>query len=278
MEKREFERQQAIERSIIKKYEKTIWHRFIGACKDYKLIEAGDKIAVCISGGKDSFLLAKCMQQLKKHSDVPFELEFISMNPGYKPENNALIMHNAQLMGIPLHVFDSDIFASVDNVQKNPCYLCARMRRGYLYKNAQMLGCNKIALGHHFDDVIETTLMSMLWGAEIKTMPPKLKSQNYEGMQLIRPLYLVREEDIISWRKYNDLTFLACACRMTERNPEKENAGARAATKRLLHTLRDANPQVDVRIFRSMENVNLNTVLGYTKDGVKHSFLEEFEQ
>ncbi|NCC06560.1 MAG: tRNA 2-thiocytidine biosynthesis protein TtcA [Clostridia bacterium] len=276
MEKREFERQTAIERSIIKKYEKTIWQRFIGACKDYKLIEAGDKIAVCISGGKDSFLLAKCMQQLKKHSDVPFELEFICMDPGYKPENRDLIIQNAQQMGIPLHVFDSEIFASVDNIDKNPCYLCARMRRGYLYKNAQMLGCNKIALGHHFDDVIETTLMSMLWGAEIKTMPPKLKSQNYSGMQLIRPLYLVREEDVISWRKYNDLTFLACACRMTERNPAKENAGARAATKRLLKQLRLENPQVDVRIFRSMENVNLNTVLGYTKDGEKHSFLEGF--
>lgn len=272
--------QLAVERSILKKYKKTIWHRFIGACKDYALIAPGDVIAVCISGGKDSFLLAKCMQQLQRHSDVPFALHFLCMDPGYCPENRALIAKNAAALGLNLHIFDTNIFDMVADPALNaqsPCYLCARMRRGYLYKNAQLLGCNKIALGHHFDDMIETGLMNMLWGAEIKTMLPKLHSTNYAGMELIRPLYLVREADILAWVRYNDLHFLQCACRFTERDPAHENAGARKATKTLLTQLRAQNPQADYNIFRSLHNVNLNMLPGYSKDGVRHSYLESYE-
>ena len=276
MEK-EFSQQVAIERSIIKKYKKTIWNRFIGGCKDYKLIAAGDVIGVCISGGKDSFLLAKCMQQLQKHSEVPFSLRFLCMDPGYRPENRALILENAAKMGLDLHIFNTDIFDTVADMEHSPCYLCARMRRGHLYKNAQSLGCNKIALGHHFDDAIETTLMSMLWGAEVKTMLPKLPSTNFEGMQLIRPLYLVREADILAWVRYNELRFLQCACRFTERDPESENTGARKATKALIAQLRVQNPQADYNIFRSMHNVNLNMALGWQQNGQTHSFLEQFE-
>lgn len=267
-----------IERSIIKKYQKPIWHRFIGACKDYKLIEAGDKIAVCVSGGKDSFLLAKCMQQLQKYSDVPFELAFLCMDPGYRAENRALIEQNAEKMGIPLTIFKTDIFDTVVEIERSPCYLCARMRRGHLYKNAQSLGCNKIALGHHFDDVIETALMSMLWGAEVKTMMPKLHSTNYAGMELIRPLYLVRETDILAWKRYNSLEFLQCACRFTERQTDAQaSGGARAETKALIASLRKSNAQADVNLFRSLHNVNLNMLPGYSKNGVKHSFLEEYD-
>lgn len=270
--------QMGIERSILKKYQKSIWHRFIGGCKDYQLIAAGDKIAVCISGGKDSFLLAKCMQQLQKHSDVPFELAFLCMDPGYRPENRALIEKNAAQMGIPLTIFDTNIFDTVVEIERSPCYLCARMRRGHLYKNAQNLGCNKIALGHHFDDVIETALMSMLWGAEVKTMMPKLHSTNYAGMELIRPLYLVREADIIAWKRYNALAFLQCACRFTEREAAPQgDYGARAQTKELIASLRKINPQADVNLFRSLHNVNLNTLPGYSKNGVNHSFLEEYD-
>lgn len=270
-----------IERSIIKKYQKPIWHRFIGGCKDYRLIGAGDRIAVCVSGGKDSFLLANCMRQLQKHSDVPFALEFLCMDPGYRPENRAQIERNAAQMALPLRFFETDIFDAVADVEQSPCYLCARMRRGYLYKNAAALGCNKIALGHHFDDVIETTLMSMLWGAEVKTMMPKLHSTNYPGMELIRPLYLVREADIAAWARYNGLSFLQCACRFTEREADGGAAangeqGARAQTKALIAALRKANPQADVNLFRSMHSVNLNMALGWTKDGRAHSFLDEY--
>ena len=266
-----------IERSIIKKYKKPIWHRFIGACKDYQLVNAGDRIAVCISGGKDSFLLAKCMQQLQKHSDVPFELEFLCMDPGYRPENRAMIERNAALMNMPLHIFETEIFDTVAGIEKSPCYLCARMRRGYLYKNAAALGCNKIALGHHFDDVIETTLMSMLWGAEVKTMMPKLHSTNYPGMELIRPLYLVREADILAWKRYNGLAFLQCACRFTEREEHEKEPGAREQTKALIAALRKMEPQADINLFRSMHNVNLNMTPGWTKDGVAHSFLDAYD-
>ncbi len=271
------EKRVEIERSIIKKYRKPIWHRFVGGCKDYDLIRAGDKIAVCISGGKDSFLLAKCMQQLQKHSDVPFELEFLCMDPGYRPENRAMIEQNAEIMGIPLHIFETQIFDTVVNIEQSPCYLCARMRRGYLYKNAQELGCNKIALGHHFDDIVETTLMSILWGAEVKTMMPKLHSTNYAGMELIRPLCLVRETDILAWKRYNNLTFLQCACRFTERETQEEMRGARSETKALIAQLRRTNPQADINIFHSMRNINLNMALGWTYNGKAHSFLDEYD-
>lgn len=269
--------QVAVERSIIKKYKKTIWNRFIGGCKDYALITAGDCIGVCISGGKDSFLLAKCMQQLQKYSEIPFTVKFLCMDPGYRPENRALIEENAAQLGIPLHVFETDIFETVSHMEQSPCYLCARMRRGHLYKNAQQLGCNKIALGHHFDDMIETGLMSMLWGAEVRTMLPKLHSTNYAGMELIRPLYLVREADIVAWVRYNGLRFLQCACHFTERDPAHENAGARKATKALIAQLRTQNPQADYNLFRSLHSVNLNMIPGFTRDGVRHSYLESYD-
>ncbi len=266
-----------VQNRIIKKYKKTIWHRFIGGCKDYELIKAGDKIAVCISGGKDSFLLAKCMQQLQKHSDVPFELEFLCMNPGYNSENMAQIEKNAKQLCINLHVFNTDIFKTVDNMQKSACYMCARMRRGYLYKNAQKLGCNKIALGHHFNDVVETALMSMIWAAELKTMPPKLKSQNYAGMQLIRPLYLVREADIIAWANYNNLKFIQCACSVTSKQENDENAGARKTAKQLVNHICALNKGADYNIFKSLHNVNLNMMLGYTNGDKTYSFNDMYE-
>lgn len=264
------------ERSVIKKYKKTVWHPFIGGCKDYRLVNHGDHIAVCISGGKDSFLLAVCMRHLQKYSDVPFALEYLCMDPGYRPENRALIEENAEKLAIPLHFFATDIFDTVAEKTASACYRCARMRRGYLYKHAKALGCNKIALGHHFDDVIETTLMSMLWGGEVKTMLPKLHSAHYAGMELIRPLYLVHEADIQAWARYNDLSFLQCACRVTERAGE-ERRGARAKTKALISTLRKANPQADINLFRSMHSVNLNMTLGWMKDGTAHSFLDEYD-
>lgn len=257
-----------IDRSIITKYRKTIWNRFINSCKDYKLIKAGDKIGVCISGGKDSMLMAKCIQHLQKYSDIPFTAEYIVMDPGYNKENYDKIIENAKIMDIPIKVFHSPIFDVVDNVGGSPCYLCARMRRGYLYKQAQDLGCNKIALGHHFNDVIETTLMSMLYGAEVKTMMPKLKSTNFENMQLIRPLYMVREDDIISWARYNDLSFIRCACRFTEScaNAEDEiGKSKRLEIKNLIKDMKKTNPNVDIHIFRSMHSVNLSTVVGYKK-------------
>ncbi len=265
------------QQSITKKYKKTIWHRFIGACKDYRLIKSGDVIAVCISGGKDSFLLAKCMQELQKHSDVPFELKFLCMDPGYNKKNRLLIEENAKKLGITLNIFETDIFDSVANIEKSPCYLCARMRRGHLYKNARAIACNKIALGHHFDDAVETALMSMIWGAEIKTMPPKLHSTNYEGMELIRPLYHVRERDIINWVNYNSLEFLQCACRLTERNDD-ENIGARKQAKQLVAHMRTLNPAADYNIFKSLHNINLNMTLGYVKDGETFDFNDNYPE
>ena len=268
-----------VDRSVIKKYKKAIWHRFIGACKDYRLVEAGDRIAVCVSGGKDSFLLAVCMRHLQRVSDVPFEVEFLCMDPGYRPENRALIEHNAALLELPLHFFETDIFDSVANIKDSPCYLCARMRRGHLYKNAQALGCNKIALGHHFDDVVETALMSMIWGAELKTMLPKLHSTNYPGVSLIRPLYLVREDDVIAWARYNELRFLQCACRFTESDTAANGAGhgARGKTKELVRHLRAIEPKADWNIFQSLHRANLNMLPGWTKDGEEHSFLEDYD-
>lgn len=268
----------AIERSIIKKYRKPIWNRFIAAVKDYELVAEGDRIAVCISGGKDSMLLAKCMQELLRHSFLQFELKFLVMDPGYAPENRKQIEENAKRLGLPVKIFESPIFEAVESAGDSPCYLCARMRRGYLYKFAQSLGCNKIALGHHFDDVIETGLMSMFYGAEIKTMMPKLHSTNFEGMELIRPLYYVHEEDILAWKRYNGLEFLQCACRRTEQLTETGAAtGKRAETKALLKRLKKDDPQIDINIFRSLHSVNLGAVPGTVQNGVRRSFVEDYD-
>ena len=267
---------QQIERSIIKKYRKPIWNQFIGGLKDYQMIQAGDKIAVCISGGKDSFLLAKCLQELQRHgSEVPFELEFIVMDPGYRPENRRRIEALLEELDIPAHIYDSPIFSVVEKQEGSPCYLCARMRRGYLYKFAKELGCNKIALGHHFDDVIETILMSMLYAAEMRTMMPKLHSLNFEGMELIRPLYLVREKDITAWARYNELEFVRCACSVTD-SASEDFGSKRAEVKELVAQLRKTNPQIDINIFRSAENVNLETIIGYRKGDKQVSFLDEY--
>ena len=254
------------ERSIIKKYRKTIWNRFINAIKDYRLISPNDKIGVCISGGKDSMLMAKCIQHLQKYSEIPFTAEYIVMNPGYNEQNLQKIVDNAKTLGLPIKIFNSPIFDVVASAGGSPCYLCARMRRGYLYRQAQELGCNKIALGHHFNDVIETTLLSMLYGAEVKTMMPKLKSTNFEGMQLIRPLYMVREDDIIAWAHYNNLEFIRCACRFTENCANAEDQigeSKRLEIKAMIKQMKKTNPEVDVHIFRSMHAVNLASVVGY---------------
>lgn len=271
------DRCQQIERSIIKKYRKPIWNQFIGGLKDYQMIQAGDKIAVCISGGKDSFLLAKCLQELQRHgSEVPFELEFIVMDPGYRPENRQRIQQLLAELQIPAHIFESPIFSVVEKQDTSPCYLCARMRRGYLYKFAKSLGCNKIALGHHFDDVIETIVMSMFYAAEMRTMMPKLRSLNYPGMELIRPLYLVREKDIEAWSRYNDLQFVRCACSVTDRDAE-DHGSKRAEIKALLSDLKKVNDQIDINIFRSAEKVNLETIISYHKGGQITSFLDDYD-
>lgn len=268
----------AIEKSIIKTYRKEIWAKFVKGVKEFKLVNEGDKVAVCISGGKDSFLLAKCMQELKRHGDVNFDLVFICMNPGYNERNLELIKSNAKLMDIDLHIFTTDIFSVVESQKVSPCYLCARMRRGALYNEAMKLGCNKIALGHHFDDVVETILLSMFYASEYKTMMPKLHSENFPGMELIRPLYYVREKDIIRFAKGNDLTFLNCACKFTEKN-QTENTSKRKEIKELLNELKKINPNVDNNIFKSTFDINLNTVLGYhkTKDDA-YSFLDDYDK
>lgn len=267
-----------IERSIIKKYRKQIWAPFIRAISDYKMIEENDKIAVCISGGKDSFLLAKCMQEVKKHGKINFDLEFIVMDPGYTLKNRKQIEENAKKLNININIFSSNIFDVVTNVEGgSPCYLCARMRRGFLYDRAKELGCNKIALGHHYDDVLETILLAMFYSGEIKTMMPKLHSTNFPGMQLIRPLYLVKEKDIISWKNYCELTFLNCACKFTLEASNKEELSKRKEMKALIEKYRKINKHVENNIFRSVDNINLDAVLGYRKDGKKHSFLDEYE-
>ena len=249
------ERYKEIERSIIKKFRKEIWARFVKAVKDYKLINENDNVMVCISGGKDSFLLAKCIQELERHSDIKFNAHYVVMNPGYNENNHEMILKNADILNIPIEIFSSDIFNVVTSVNEgSPCYLCARMRRGYLYNKAKELGCNKIALGHHFDDVIETTLLSMLYGAEIKTMPPKLHSTNYEGLELIRPLYLVKESSI------------------------DEEKSKRKEMKKLINELRKKNKDIDYNIFKSMDNINLNCILGYKKDGKHTSFLDDYDK
>jgi len=276
---RKFEKHIEIERSIIKKYRKTIWVNFIAAVQEYELIDENDKIAVCISGGKDSMILAKCMQQLQKHSAYPFELVFLVMDPGYTPENRALIEENAKTLNIPITIFESDIFDVTTRVGGSPCYLCARMRRGCLYSKAKELGCNKIALGHHFDDVIETVLMSMCYSSEIKTMLPKLHSTNFEGMQLIRPLYRVKEADIISWANYNGLRFLQCACKLTQDSKDREDLSKRKETKALIKYMNTINPNAADNIFRSLHNVNLATMPAYRDcdSGEIHSFLEKLK-
>ena len=273
------DRSKEIERTIIKKYRKLIWRRFVRGVEEYKLIQDGDKIAVCISGGKDSFILAKCLQELKRHGKINFDLEFIVMNPGYKEKNIGKIKEIANVLNIPIKIFDSDIFAVVDKIaQKNPCYMCARMRRGYLYNKAKELGCNKIALGHHYDDVIETILLSMIYGAEIKTMMPKLHSTNFPNMELIRPLYLVKEEDIISWSNFNELTFIDCACRFTEKNKMSEETSKRLEMKNLIKHFRKINENIDQNIFKSVENVNIDAIVGYKLKNEKYSFLDKYDE
>ena len=265
-----------IEKSIIKKFRKEIWRKFVKSVSDYELICEGDSVAVCISGGKDSMLLAKCIQELSRHWIVKFNTQFIVMDPGYNKKNREKIEKNCEILGIPAKIYESDIFASVEHMDGSPCYMCARMRRGHLYKFAQDLGCNKIALGHHFDDVIETILMSTLYGAEYRTMMPKLKSKNFEGMELIRPLYMVKEKSVIDWAAYNGLEFIRCACRFTEQSEEKENLSKRKMVKKLIAELKKDNDYVDINIFNSVHNVNLETLIGYRDKNGKHSFLDEY--
>ncbi len=268
---------QEVERSIITNYRKKIWRPFMKGIREFELIRENDRVAVCISGGKDSFLLAKCMQELKRHGKVPFELEFIVMDPGYKMENRKLIEENAKTLEIPIHIYETNIFDIVHDIQNSPCYLCARMRRGNLYSFAKELGCNKIALGHHFDDVIETVLLSVLYGAEFKTMMPKLHSTNFSGMELIRPLYYVREKDIISFMKSHSLHFLNCACRFTEEASHREEQSKRLEIKRLIAALHEMNPYVENNIFKSTCSVNLNTILGYKGAEGEVSFLDVYD-
>ena len=270
-----------VEQSIRKKFRKKIWRMFAKAINTYDLVKEGDKIAVCISGGKDSMLMAKLFQELKLHNKFEFEVKFLVMDPGYSPENRKVLEENARKLNIPITIYESDIFESVYNVEKSPCYLCARMRRGYLYKFAKDMGCNKIALGHHYDDVIETILMGMLYSGQVQTMMPKLHSTNYEGMELIRPLYLIREQDIKSWCRYNDLHFIQCACKFTDTCTtcnNEENRSKRVEIKELIKTLKQVNPYVEGNIFKSVENVSLEAIVAYKIDGVKHSFLETYDE
>lgn len=278
---RELEPCEIAERSLIKKYRKTLWNPFIAAVKRYELIAPGDKIAVCISGGKDSMILAKLMQELQRHTDQPFELAFLVMDPGYNVENRTLIEYNAARLNIPVTIFDSNIFDVTTQVEKNPCYLCARMRRGFLYAKAQALGCNKIALGHHYSDVIETTLLGLFYGAQIQTMPPKLHSKNFPGMELIRPLYCIHEDDIIRWKAYNQLRFLQCACRFTEaRDASGDGVGEskRQEMKVLLRELKKVNPNVEKSIFAAVHGVQLDTIVGVKFRGKSYSFLDYYDK
>ena len=269
-----------VELSIRKKFKKKIWSKFTKAVREYELVKEGDRIAVCISGGKDSMLMAKLFQELKRHNKFNFEVKFLVMDPGYSPENRKIIEENARKMKIPIQIFESNIFESVFEIEKSPCYICARMRRGYLYNFAQQMGCNKIALGHHYDDVIETILMGMLYSAQVQTMMPKLHSTNFEGMELIRPMYLIREDDIKAWRDYNDLHFIQCACKFTDTCTtcnNEENQSKRMEIKKLIAELKKTNPFVEGNIFKSVENVNLDTVVGYKAKGVRHNFLDTYD-
>ena len=274
--KRELTPCQKVEQSIQKKYREKLWTPFINALKTYDLLSPGDKVAVCISGGKDSMLLAKLMQMLQRLSDFPFDLVYLVMDPGYNPENRKKIEDNAQLLEIPVTIFESNIFDVANKAEKSPCYLCARMRRGTLYKKAQELGCNKIALGHHFSDVIETTLIGMFYSSQMSAMLPKLHSKNYEGMELIRPLYCVHEDDILSWVRYNGLSFLKCACRFTENTETGVSDSKRKEIKELIRTLRKDNPDIEISIFNSLHSVEINTFPGYKLEGKEHSFLEHY--
>lgn len=273
------EKTKEIERSIIKKFRKSIWRPFTKALNEYQLIQEGDKVAVCISGGKDSMLLAKLIQELKRHGKIHFEAVFLVMNPGYNEDNWKIIQDNADLLGIPLTVFESEIFDTVATIEKNPCYLCARMRRGYLYSHAKALGCNKIALGHHFDDVIETILMGMLYSGKVETMMPKLHSQNFEGMELIRPLYMVKEDAIKAWRDYNGLHFIQCACRFTENcvSCGGGRGSKRDEMKELVAQFRKTSDVIETNIFNSVRNINLRTVIGYHKDKEAYNFLDDYD-
>ncbi len=271
-----------IEQSIRKKFHKQLFTRFAKALNTYDMLQEGDKVAVCISGGKDSMLMAKLFQELKRHNKFSFELVFLVMDPGYNEENRKVIENNARLLNIPITIFETNIFEAVYEIEKSPCYLCARMRRGYLYSKAKELGCNKIALGHHYDDVIETILMGMLYGGQVQTMMPKLHSTNFEGMELIRPMYLIREDDIKHWRDYNGLHFIQCACRFTDTcttcNSDGSSDSKRMEVKKLIRELKKTNPYVEKNIFRSVENVNLNTIVAYKENGVTHSFLEGYDE
>lgn len=270
-----------VEKSIRKRFHKELFSKFARAINDYELVQENDRIAVCISGGKDSMLMAKLFQELKRHNKFPFELTFLVMDPGYNPANRQMIEYNARILNVPVTIFQSEIFDAVYDVEKSPCYLCARMRRGYLYSKAQELGCNKIALGHHFDDVIETILMGMLYGGQVQTMMPKLHSTNFQGMELIRPLYLIREDSIKHWRDYNHLRFLQCACRFTEdsavsKNSDGSELSKRMEVKKLIAEMKKSNPFVENNIFKSVENVNLSTIIAYKEQGVRHHFLDQY--
>ncbi len=274
------EKYEEIEKSIIKNFRKKIWHNFVKGIQEYDMIQEGDKIAVCMSGGKDSMLMAKCFQELKRHNKINFDLVFLCMNPGYNEENKQKIISNAKLLNIPIIMFETDIFNRVETIVDHPCYICARMRRGYLYEKAKELGCNKIALGHHFDDVIETILMGMLYGAQVQTMMPKVKSTSHPGMELIRPLYLVKEEDIIDWKEKNNLQFIQCACKITENYSinDEENASKREEIKKLIKKLRKVYSNIDINIFRSVQNVNLDTIISYRKGKETHHFLDDYNK
>lgn len=274
---RELRKVQLVEQSVNKKFNKTIWRPFIEAVKQYRLIEPGDRIAVCISGGKDSFLNAVLLRMLQRHSDFPFELSYLSMDPGYNPRNREMVEANARLLELPLTIFETDIFDVTATVTESPCYLCARMRRGYLYSKARELGCNKIALGHHLSDVIETTLVAMFYGSQLQGMLPKLHSTNFEGMSLIRPLYCIQEDAILAWVRYNELTFIQCACRFTENAAQQAGASKRQEVKQLIRELRAVNPQIDRNLFKAIHAVHLDTFPGYKSEGEMHSFLERYD-
>ena len=268
-----------ITKSITKRFRKEIWKMFVKGISEYEMISDGDKIAVCISGGKDSMLMAKCFQEIQKHQKMHFDLEFIVMNPGYNEKNKQKIIDNSKLLDIPITMFETDIFSRVVNIENNPCYLCARMRRGHLYEKAKELGCNKIALGHHFNDVIETILMGMFYGSQMQTMMPKVCSTSHLGMELIRPLYFVREEDIIAWSKYNDLEFIQCACKFTEKYALSKNPGEvskREEMKTLIREMKKGYDKIDINIFNSVQNVNLDTIISYRKGDKFTHFLDDY--
>lgn len=272
------EKYQVIENSLITKFRKDIWAKFVKGVKEFEMIQENDKIAVCMSGGKDSYILAKCMQEIQRHGKIKFELVFLVMDPGYTKENRRKIEENAKTLAIPITIVESDIFQAVEKIEQSPCYLCARMRRGTLYSKAQELGCNKIALGHHYDDVMETILLSTIYGGEFKTMMPKLHSTNFKGMELIRPLYYVREKDIISFAKYHQLEFLNCACKFTAENNDQNLNSKRLVIKHLIAELKKDNPYIENNIFKSAFNVNLDTIIGYHRKDFEYNFLDDYDK